>query len=200
MSEHFTSQTAVDRDTILTTCNLAVRDGGLRFLEIGVFYGATATGIKKWCETHGFKLEYFGCDDFSHPNFTMKPFSGAASDVWPFDGAWVRNGASWDLHHHFPDNIDIVFVDGNHSGNAVILDTALYAQKVRKGGYMMFHDTAPHIQQTMPEQNAPDHSWWRNSVNAAHDLIGWPWTGWKLISDAYDADANFGGIRVYQKL
>lgn len=197
MSEFFTSQTVRDKFTLIRFMNEAARGEKLRFLEIGVFFGGTARGVKEWCDSFGVKLEYFGCDDFSHPNFVV-PLN-AFEGNFPIAGATFKFGASWNVFHLFPDDMDIVFVDGNHSGNAVILDTVLYAPKVRPGGFMIFHDTAPHIQQTMPEQNAPNHPWWSNSVNAAHALIGWPWKGWTLVSDTYDADASFGGCRVYQK-
>lgn len=192
MSEFFTSQTGTDRETILKICDLAKRGSRLRFLEVGVFYGSTANGILDWCQQNSIILDYFGCDDFSHPNF-----AGAKVNVVP--GGRVWDGASWDVFHQMPDDMDVVFIDGNHSGNAVILDTALYAPKVRRGGYLMFHDTAPQVQQTMPEQNAPNHPWWSNSVNAAHELIGWPWPGWVLVLDEFDPSAATGGIRVYQK-
>lgn len=193
MSEFFTSLTAVDRQTLLSVLEDSSGKLSLRFLEIGVFFGSTAKGVKQWCDARAIHLEYFGCDDFSHPNCNHQMPKG-----WPFYEVII--GASWDVFHLFPNDMDIVFVDGNHSGNAVILDTALYAPKVRLGGFMIFHDTAPHIQQTMPEQNAPNHPWWSNSVNAAHELIGWPWKGWKLVADKYDPDAKFGGMRVFQKL
>lgn len=193
MSEFFTSLTVLDRFTLIPFLDEANQSNRLRFLEIGVFFGGTARGVKQWCDMAKVNLEYFGCDDFSHPNFKQGIPKG-----WPFGDVII--GASWDVFHQFPDGMDIVFVDGNHSGNAVILDTALYAPKVRKGGFMIFHDTAPQVQQTMPEQNAPRHPWWNNSVNAAHELIGWPWKGWKLVADKYDPESKFGGMRVYQKL
>lgn len=199
MSEFFTSQTAVDRETIFKTL-AAVSSPRMRFLEIGVFFGSTALGVKHWCDERGMKLDYFGCDDFSHPNFKGQSIMEKVSGNWPFPGASIAVGESWDLFYLFPDEMDIVLVDGNHSGNAVILDTALYATKVRKGGFMMFHDTAPHVGQTMPEQHAINHPWWYNSVNEAHKLIGWPWKGWELWHEAFDPKENYGGYKVFRKL
>lgn len=196
MSEFFTSQTAVDRDTILDTCKSAVRDGKLSFLEIGVFGGSTARGIKHWCDENGIALDYTGIDNGSHPSFndSFKP-------TVPFDGARLVIGDSVEV---FPFVIrmfgySVIFCDGCHCGNHVILETVIYSKFVRDGGFFMFHDCNPEISQTMRDPHGPNIPWFHNSVLQAHQELGWPWKGWKLVADKYDPEAKFGGCRVYQK-
>lgn len=199
MSEAFSSLTGVDKQLLLGVLSTAMRktdDGhaSLSVLELGVFYGSTARGIKEWCDGRNVNLTYLGVDDGSHPNFQhSRPAD------WPYPNS-VKRGATWDVHREIPDGWDLVIVDANHSGNAVILDTVIYQAKVRPGGWMLFHDTAPHIQQTMKEQNAPSDLWWSNSVNEALKLLRWPWDGWVIVSDDYDPTATFGGFRSYFKV
>lgn len=195
MSEFFTSLTPTDVAVLNKAMSAAMprECRALRVLEIGVFYGSTARGIRDLCKRNSVLLFYVGVDDGSHPNFRHSP---------PMDWPWPTNvvkGESWNVFQNVPDDFDLVIIDGNHSGNAVILDTALYRNKVRKGGLIMFHDTGPHCQQLMPEQNAPDDPWWRNSVNEALALIEWPWKGWTLMWDEWDEKVPYGGFRVFRR-
>ena len=41
---------------------------------------------------------------------------------------------------HIPEQIDACFIDGVHTPPGVKVDIDLIASKVRKGGYIMFHD------------------------------------------------------------
>lgn len=159
-------------------------------LEIGTHRGGTARGIKAWCESHKRKLSYTGIEN-----------GAICLAEKPFVEAQMIFGDSIMVSHLAPPDVDLVFVDGNHDGNHVILETLLYGAKVRQGGFMLFHDTAPHIQQTMPEAEGPAGvPWFCNSVNAAHALMGFPTKEWKLHKSAYDPSRNLGGMTAYQKL
>lgn len=49
-------------------------------------------------------------------------------------------GCSWEIGEAWNDKVDIVFVDGDHSREAVEKDIKAWRQRVSRGGYMMFHD------------------------------------------------------------
>lgn len=195
MSEFFTSLTKTDVETILSTIAMASNGKDcIRFCEVGTFGGATARGIKHWCDQHGVKLEYHAVDDSSHPGFEGNNRAGA-----PFDGAIFHDGKSWEVAHRVPFDCDVILIDGDHSFNGVILDTMWYSERVKLNGYLMYHDCSPSVQYTFREQYGPDIPRFRNCVNDALILIRWPFKGWQLIVDRYDGDADFGGMRVYQR-
>lgn len=162
--------------------------GRIRFLEIGVHTGQTARGIREWCMSKNVALEYWGLD------------SGVQNDGEPpFEGATMVRGDSAESFHLVPDVFDIVLLDGCHCLNHVILDTYHYSPKVRPGGFLLFHDTSPEIQQTMHDPHGPDIPEFRNSVNAALEMIRWPWRGWALWRSEYQKGLSFGGTRAYRR-
>jgi hypothetical protein len=52
---------------------------------------------------------------------------------------WVIK-KSHDAKDDIPDRLDFVYIDGNHSTNAIIQDMADYFPKVRSGGFFSGHD------------------------------------------------------------
>lgn len=161
----------------------------MKFLEVGIHTGATARGIQDYCATHAIGLEYWGIDN------------GTQSDCQPpFEGAHMVKGDSVEVFHLVPEDFDVVFIDGNHSGNHVILDTLHYGARVKRGGVMLFHDTSPEIQQTMRDPSGPCIPWFHNSVLAAHKLVGFPTPEWKLFVKRYEPGQKYGGMMAYQKL
>ena len=161
----------------------------LSFLEIGVFKGGTARGVRDWCSTRGVELHYVGVE------------AGAiCQPEAPFDGARLVVGDSIEVWKDIDDMFDCAFIDGNHGGNHVILDTLHYGAKVKVGGIMLFHDTAPQIQNDMREASGPDHPWWYNSVVDAHKLMRFPSSNWELFKSDYEAGSRIGGMTAYRKL
>jgi len=53
----------------------------------------------------------------------------------------VLTGLSMNLAGEVPDEIDLLFIDGDHSYEACLLDTEMYAARVRPGGFCLWHDT-----------------------------------------------------------
>lgn len=191
----FTSQTVADVDLLKDCVRACVNRGAITFLEIGVFGGATARGIKRFCDQAGVSLRYCGVDNGSHPHFT-DPTIGMQPTA-PFPGAQMVIGKSSEVYMFTPEECDLVFVDGDHSFNGVILDAILYSERVRVGGMILFHDTAPHIQQTMREQYGPDYPRFYNDVLNGLQAIRWPFTGWSVYRISMDRTEKFGGITAY---
>lgn len=177
---------------ILEKCLKAVlpytNDDVVRFLEIGVFGGDTARGVKAWCDKRGLELEYCGIDNCAQ-----------LESQAPFPGAYFIKGDSAEVFHKTIDNLDIVFVDGCHCVNHVILDTIHYGRLVKAGGFMIFHDTSPEIQQTMRDPHGPDIPEFSNSVILAHNLMRFPFYPWDLRWEKYQPGAKSGGSRAFQK-
>lgn len=161
-----------------------------RFLEIGVHHGGTSRGVLQFMQQQNTHLEYWGIDNGSHP----EGFQGA-----PFSGANFLNGDSAEVYHLIPDHLDIVLVDGCHCINHVVLDTLHYGFKTNPNGFLVFHDTAKHVQRTMKDPHGPNIPDFHNSVLAAHALMGFPSPGWVLWKEMFEPGHPWGGMTAYRK-
>lgn len=164
----------------------------IKVLEIGMFRGGTGLGIKNFAALHGLEVKYWGVD------------AGYINDpVIPFDGATVIKGKSEEVVDDLPDDFHLIFVDGCHCRNHVILDTFNYSEKVVPGGFMVFHDTHP-LEQGIGRQpcgdliNSDKPRFCTNVLNT-FEIIHWPWPPWVLFMENYDREWNIGGMRSYQK-
>lgn len=85
----------------------------------------------------------------SGPYSTMKPLEAPAGTV-VFD-ADSHLMETWQSLVQELDNqeIDVLFIDGDHTYQGVKSDYVMYAGLVRSGGLVIFHDILPHP--TMPE-------------------------------------------------
>lgn len=66
---------------------------------------------------------------------------------WFGKKVFLKRGTSWDEGKAWGDGvkIDFLFIDGDHSFEAVLLDLKMWVPKVRPGGMVMGHDiTGPH--------------------------------------------------------
>ena len=159
----------------------------IRICEIGTYNGATARGMKKFLESRDTRIQYWGMD----PSFLV-PLEK------PFPEAVIFRGKSEELFHLIPSELDLVFVDGNHSRNGVILDIYNYFNKVRKGGFMLFHDTNPVAQGGGYEYTGPHIPQFGIAVIEAMKLIGWPWKPWYLWMEKYPLDHHQNGMQAYR--
>lgn len=160
----------------------------VRWLEIGMWKGYTARGLKSFIESQGGTLDYWGID----PGLLEKPVS-------PFEGAHFIEGKSEECFHLFPGLFDVVFVDGNHSRNGVILDTFNYEKKVAPGGFMLFHDTNPKCQGTGYEYSGPNIPEFGIAVREAWAMMGWPWAPWSLFMEKYPMDHHQNGTSAFRR-
>lgn len=166
------------------------RKNHVRFLEIGGYNGDTARGAKRFVESKGGTLEYWGID----PGFVLHHVD------LPFEGAHMIEGRSEWSFHLVPDGLDVVFVDGDHSRNAVILDTFNYECKVGKGGFMLYHDTNPQSQGTGYEYEGPPHiPEFGIAVREAWAMMGWPWEPWELFMEKFPTDHHQNGMTAFKR-
>lgn len=160
----------------------------MRLLEIGVHTGTTSRGIKDYCAANKIELDYWGLDS-----------GGQCDGKPPFDGSSMVIGDSAESANLVPEEFDVVFVDGCHCFNHVILDTVLYGEKVRRGGFILHHDTAPHVQHTMRDPHGPSTARFHNSVNDALAAVRFPWRGWTEVMRRHDTEINYGGMAAHQR-
>lgn len=174
---------------VLEAVLLEFKDRPMKFLEIGVYNGGTARGVRDFCKEQNIALEYYGIE----AGILCVP-------TVPFPEAHFVIGESREVFMKVPNDLDVVLVDGDHTFNAVVLDTVHYSRKVKPSGFMVYHDTAPHVQHKLaePNRNYPEHPWFHNAVNDALNAVGFPFRGWKLWLSGFDSLADYGGTTAYR--
>lgn len=135
--------------TIDLICN--ENHGELNICEIGIFDGQTARGIYE----HVTKKQYGSIGSAKGSlakvlnykcNYTAIDNNKDKEVLRPFPECNLIIGNSNEVYNQLEDNSQhLIFVDGCHCFAHVISDFFCYADKVKVGGYMAFHDTGKHI-------------------------------------------------------
>lgn len=115
-----------------------VATGGV-VCEVGSF-----KGLSSYCMASTAKLlhcvDTFKADEGGQDQEgdTLKAFKKATSR---FNNVKTHVGLSQEVCDEFEDNtFDIIFIDADHSKESVIRDIESWFPKLRKDGYMLFHD------------------------------------------------------------
>lgn len=164
-------------------------------LEIGVHRGDTSRGIHKFFEDRNRVHFHTGIDN--QRDFAMgSPFPECnfiVSDSMT---------AAWQV----PDESQhLVFIDGCHNYPMTMVDFLLYSDKVKRGGYIAFHDTGAHIPpmkdyQGMGSKDDPTmYISCRKALEKLGLLSGYLAT-WELVVDDADPSKDTGGITVFKRM
>lgn len=167
-----------------------------RICEIGMHDGNTARGIENFFKALGLSMTYWGID----------PLTAAVNQrprYIPANGLEVI-GDSAEVFNQIPDGLDLVWVDGCHCRNHVVLDTINFESKVRPGGFICYHDINPAGQGRLEEHqyHGPNIPEFALAVNQALDLIRFPWGTWQFFAEKYPQPAEFPfdcGTRAFRK-
>lgn len=178
--------------TLTLTC-MAFPTGTIRTCELGVHRGKTAKGIHQYI-THirGRKHYHAGVDNCKDLDV-----------VKPFDDCTLLLGDSVECAALIADESQhFLFIDADHSYNAVVRDFAEYSNKVVKGGYLAFHDTSPNIPLFKDYQKGdPDDPLSYIAVRASVEKMGlFNSPDWNVIFDEYDSVSDTGGMIVIKKM
>ena len=174
---------------VLEAClsELCEQKGIIHVLEIGMHAGATARGIKAFAEARGCQIWYIGID----------PDTSGRCVAW--DGATVLIGDSAELFHKVPNGLDLVWVDGCHCMNHVILDLIHYAPKVRPQGFMCFHDINPEGAGQFHQYHGPDIPEFGLGTLQAFEALRWPWDPWVEFLRKWPEDKADCGTVAFRK-
>jgi hypothetical protein len=128
----------LDSETLMKTIDL-ICDNSIKqeinTCEIGVYDGMTSRGINEYVLSKNIKCNHTAID-----NEKDKPI------LKPFPECKLIIGDSKEVYNQIPDNSQhLCFIDGDHSLLGVIADFFAYADKVKVGAYLAFHDTGAHI-------------------------------------------------------
>ena len=186
-------------DTDIATLEAGLRqllqrfEGPLHVLEVGIAAGRTSLGMKEFVEGSGRQIVWVGVD-----NRRVGPV------VSPFEGATLVLGSSEIVCSQIPSGQHLVFIDGCHCLNHVILDVINYGEKVVPGGMMMLHDTGFPNQGQVQEVSCPIAVQGVNKcvveVREAVRKLGLfdNHPHWKLLVDAGPASL-YGGVMTFER-
>jgi len=102
-------------------------------VEIGVDQAETSVFL-----LDNMKLEHLYCID--PYNQRDSRYEKAQNLLKKYDNCTLIRAASHEASSIVPDNLDFVFIDGDHSYEAVLLDFEDWVPKVRSGGLVSGHD------------------------------------------------------------
>jgi predicted O-methyltransferase YrrM len=117
--------------------------GKMRALEIGSYQGVSAAVIAEALDAKG----NLHCID----PWPDTPHGSTSPEYLMFErhlrrlGLWERivvlRGLSGEIAERIPEDLDFIFVDGDHSWAGIEADWKIVQQKLRPGGNVCFHDT-----------------------------------------------------------
>lgn len=161
----------------------------VRVVEIGMHDGGTARGIESFLVNACRPLDYYGIDV---DDGTTRPRYVPA-------GGKVIIGDSAEVYAQVPGGVDLLWVDGCHCKNHVILDTVHYTPKVRIGGFVCFHDVNPAGEGQERQLHGPDTPDFGLAVNQGLRAISFPWPGWEFFMELVPTDVRNCGTRAYRR-
>ena len=171
----------------------------IKYLEIGLYNGRTASGVK----------EYLVCKNYPHEITGIDSFILGEKLVFFPEDAKLIDGSSIELYNRIEDNSQsFIFIDGNHSFPYVVADFFCYKDKLKKGGFICFHDASPQTQwkgwQHVGDKDDPDMT---IAVMKALERIGLvgsnhnrQWLGFDLHCHVWDEDNEGCGVIIFKKL
>lgn len=184
------------------------KDGDINVVEIGLYNSETSYGIMNYLWSKGRKPYSIGIDN--------------GKDKLPENTAKLNKfilGNSNEVYNQLKDESQhLIFFDGGHAYPTVISDWYCYMDKIKRGGFAIFHDTGKHISkkkdwQRMGSQEDED---MYISVRKALNRIGllndsfdnWSYRqhetisrfNWQLVFDEADENDPAGGVCVFRKL
>ena len=175
---------------------IKVSFGEVRFLEIGIWGGVTATGIARKCKELGIPVSATGVD--KSPNIpTPLPTP---------DYQYVQ-GDSLYQYGKIKGKYNLLLIDGCHCAIHAMCDFLNYSPFLDVNGYCMFHDTASRKDEDEQDYFAQDHSdvgmpdsvlGVRNGLKKLGLLQGYR-ADWKFIEEHPNETGLMGAI-LYQKV
>lgn len=182
--------------TLELVCQAKTSDDLVRTLEIGVNSGNTSRGIRDFFLQKKLNHHHIGVDN--QRDFKMEA---------PFSECEFIIGDSLSVHKQVSeDSLDFLLIDGNHNYFYTIADFLHFAPKVKKGGYIAFHDCGSHIPEFQDYQGVgptddPDMYIQCRKAVRVMGLLDNRLDGYRLIFDEFEAGGlPIGGIIVVQKI
>ena len=147
------------------------------FVEIGAWKGKSACYMGERLRDTGKNIRYTVVDNFKgSPNEAVHTqdkdvvngtlYETFCKNIRPLKNYInVIKGDSQKVYKMFDDkSIDMLFIDGNHTYEALKQDIKLWLPKVKKGGVISGHDYEWESVSSAVKELLPNHKVWNNSV------------------------------------
>lgn len=149
-------------------CNSYKTD--ITYLEIGAYAGGSASLVA----SHKNVKRVFSVDigkpiDKEIPIRNVNKFKHDKCSYHYFEGSSFDSNIIYDVHNSIK-NVDILFIDGDHSYNAVLYDFNNYKDLVNSGGYIVFDDYMDNVHS--PRVKPAVDFIVANLLNDEYDIIG----------------------------
>ena len=124
--------------------------------EIGSWKGFSAAIVGTGMAQRETKGKYYCIDNFQASNNelvhedTLPVFNKMVQDLKLEDIIVPVIGFSYnpEVLDQIPNNLDFIYIDGDHKSESVFQDTVLYAPKVKPDGFIIYHDYPDAIPET----------------------------------------------------
>ena len=109
-------------------------------VEIGVFDGETTKEYSKYSKVH-----IYGIDPMVEDSMPPHVIGNEASikNNMAFHTFTFYKDFSYNVVKDFNHKFDMIWIDGSHIYSDVKRDFEQWFEKIERGGYILFHDTAP---------------------------------------------------------
>jgi predicted O-methyltransferase YrrM len=145
----------------LTIYNLARQCRGRVFVEIGSYYGASASFIASGIRRSRVGGTLYCVDTWQNdtmPDWSRDTFERFSANTRPYRDIIVPlRGKSTEVAKCFNEPVDFLFIDGDHSYEAVKADVRAWLPKLSSNAVIVFHDIgwAKGVQKVVAEEVAP---------------------------------------------
>ena len=138
------SKASIEKDDLKILLPLVAQIEPKNILEIGTWKGYSA---RTWLDAFEPKKFYTLDND---PNVLLDEWTGKKScdSFYSTRDSHDLKTLTYVKDFFFPELIDFLFIDGDHSYQGVMKDFEMYAPLVRKGGVITFHDAIYHADKT----------------------------------------------------
>lgn len=127
----------------------AIAKPGMKIAEVGVFLGQFAQMLLTTLPDELVLIDPWDGECISGDQDGLNVVKADLNAVYPkivehfrkWPQVKVERGLSGNVLQKFPDNhFDLIYIDGNHSYEGVVVDLELAYKKVKPGGWICFHD------------------------------------------------------------
>lgn len=181
--------------TIDLICNEFLKEM-IHTCEVGVYSGLTSKGILQYIFNEKKRYTYHTGIDNKRDNEPITSFPENATLIIGNSNE-VYNQLEYNSQH-------LIFQDACHCFSCCVSSFFCYADKVKVGGYVAWHDAGKHIRPFKDFQHGDtDNPDAYISVRKALERIGLminETSQWRLVFDEADENNKAGGICVFKKL
>lgn len=194
----FGLMTGTDEKALTDTMEFVLRDfpeGLINTFEIGVRRGETSRAIHQFFTERGRVNFHTGVDN-----------NRDVPDGSPFPECHFVVGNSMEVYNNISNRSQhFGFIDACHNYPMTLVDTLLYSEKIRVGGFLALHDTSPHIKPFQDFQGMGstwDADMFISCRKAAVKLGIYEnkFPDFELVFDVADEKAMTGGVTVIKRI